>query len=169
MLTLNKLIILIVIISFETIAADKYLGVIDLRENRENLHNYWITPLYVAPKYPRRALERGLNGCVYFDYIISNEGVATNINIIDSFPNDVFVQNALNALRQYRWFPAPENKIKQTVRSSSLIQFQIEGNKFNNTNCSSEQDSESKANKEPEVCVPKKGSRLLNSCSREEN
>ncbi len=103
---MNKLIILIAIFSFETIAADKSFGVIDLRDKRENLHKYWITPYYAAPRYPTRALERGLTGCVGFSYIISNGGRARDIKLTGWFPNNLFVENARVAVEKYRWNPS---------------------------------------------------------------
>ena len=166
MCKLKSYFLFLTVITVNVLAVEANHGVIDLRDKRENLHEYWITPDYVAPMYPRRALERGLNGCVGFSFIISNGGQARNIRLTGRFPNNMFVENARIAVEKYRWKPSQHNTEKLAIITDIVIKFEIEGD---NIDCSTELDYNYNFHElpEPEICVPKQGSRLLNSCFRE--
>ena len=62
-----------------------------------------------APVYPRKALQKGIEGFVDFEVDIDEKGVPVNIGVIRSFPDQLFIKAATNAVKQYRY------KTKQEV------------------------------------------------------
>lgn len=52
----------------------------------------------VAPKYPRAALAKKIEGCVVLRFTITDQGVTDNFEILDSQPAGVFDEVALKAL-----------------------------------------------------------------------
>ena len=74
----------------------------------------------IEPKHPTSAYEDGVEGYVVFDSIINENGVLEDIIIIESQPAGVFDQQALKALKFWRYKPAVINgktvKVKLTER-----------------------------------------------------
>jgi hypothetical protein len=54
---------------------------------------------YVAPAYPRKALEEGLSGSVTVDFIVDAKGEQTELRVADAKPSGVFDQAALEAVK----------------------------------------------------------------------
>lgn len=57
------------------------------------------------PKYPAEAVRKGTEGYVIFEFDISNGGHPININLIESYPSDIFVNTAKRNFRGYRFKP----------------------------------------------------------------
>lgn len=72
---------------------------------------------YVAPVYPRRALQRGITGHVDIEFSITPDGKTDEISVVDAAPSKVFDSSAVKAVRKWR-FEARDNpdRAKITLR-----------------------------------------------------
>lgn len=72
--------------------------------------------LITAPKivYPSHAIKKSISGYVKVSFTLNVQGVPDNIVIIESFPEKVFDQSIIDALKktQYRWQSAPDLELK---------------------------------------------------------
>ena len=60
-----------------------------------------------SPVYPRRALERGIEGCVMLSYTVTADGKSKDPKVDWSVPtSSMFWQNAIDALSENEFFPA---------------------------------------------------------------
>ena len=59
----------------------------------------------VAPNYPRRAVQRRIEGYVELAFDIDNRGRPTNIEVVASEPKGVFDREVIKAVRQWRYEP----------------------------------------------------------------
>lgn len=57
----------------------------------------------VAPKV-ERAIKKGSFGYVVFDQTISKEGVVTSLKVIDSYPDDFFVQTGIDLVKGDKYY-----------------------------------------------------------------
>ena len=56
------------------------------------------SPIYIArPEYPTYAFRHGIDGYVVLEFDISERGRPVNIGVIESFPADMFDQEAIEA------------------------------------------------------------------------
>lgn len=68
-------------------------------------------PIYKpAPRYPRRALARGLEGYVVVEFTISKNGSVKNPRVVGGYdfsgaPTEVFNHSALNAVERFKYRP----------------------------------------------------------------
>jgi protein TonB len=73
---------------------------------------------YVAPVYPRAALEDNVSGEVRVRITVDAEGKVTDTVIVESTPAGVFDDAALAAVRRWRFKPAEVDG--RPVESSSI-------------------------------------------------
>lgn len=59
----------------------------------------------VTPVYPRRALERGVEGWVILEFTVSTQGTVENPVVIESDPAGYFDRAALNAIKKFKYKP----------------------------------------------------------------
>ena len=59
----------------------------------------------VSAKYPRAALQRGIEGYVDVKFDITEIGLTKNIQVIGANPEKIFDKAALNAVRKWRYKP----------------------------------------------------------------
>jgi periplasmic protein TonB len=80
----------------------------------------------VLPRYPSRALSRGIEGWVLLEFAINELGQAVETGVIDADPKGVFDRAAINAVKKWKYRPMVENG-KPAVRSGvrQLISFRI--------------------------------------------
>ena len=80
----------------------------------------------VLPRYPSRALSRGLEGWVLLEFAISKLGQAIDPVVVDADPPSIFNRAALNAVKKWKYRPMIENgqpAVRHGVRQ--LISFEI--------------------------------------------
>lgn len=58
-----------------------------------------------AAKYPSWQAAKRQDGWVLLEYTILSNGLTDKIHILDSSPKNIFDQNAINAVKQYRYQP----------------------------------------------------------------
>jgi protein TonB len=70
--------------------------------------------VHVEPRYPRRALSRGIEGRVVVAYTIQPDGSTSDLEVVEAEPPKIFDRSALEAVRQWRFAPQPEPR-RETV------------------------------------------------------
>lgn len=82
----------------------------------------------VAPRYPNRALDKGLEGWVDIGFTISIKGEPYNIKVNSSDPEGTFDNAAIKAVKKWRFSPARNEQTGLPVESnvtSTKLQFRI--------------------------------------------
>jgi TonB family protein len=59
----------------------------------------------VAPRVPNKAAMNKIPGYVRMEFDISEHGKPVHINVVESFPNDLFNTVAISALKKWRYKP----------------------------------------------------------------
>lgn len=59
----------------------------------------------VAPTYPRRAAQRGIEGYVVVEFVVSTLGTVENPKVIDANPPNIFDNAALRAVSKFKYKP----------------------------------------------------------------
>ena len=80
----------------------------------------------VLPRYPSRALSRGIEGWVLMEFAIDELGLAVNPVVIESEPPGIFDRSALSAVKRWKYRPMIEDgrpRMRPGVRQ--LISFEI--------------------------------------------
>jgi protein TonB len=87
-----------------------------------------VAPLVrVNPEYPRRALERGIEGWVHVRFTITAAGTVKDVVVVDSEPKGVFDEAAVKAVLRWRYNPKVENGVAvERVGEQTLIRFKLE-------------------------------------------
>jgi protein TonB len=84
--------------------------------------NQQVMPLYrVEPRYPAKAIKRGLEGYVVMRFTIDPTGKPTEIEVIEANPKRVFEREAKRALLKWKYQPKTEggkavSQFGQTVK-----------------------------------------------------
>ena len=80
----------------------------------------------VLPRYPSRALSRGIEGWVLLEFAIDEVGLAVNPVVIESEPPGIFDRAATSAVKRWKYRPMIEDgrpRMRPGVRQ--LISFEI--------------------------------------------
>ncbi len=80
----------------------------------------------VLPRYPSRALSRGIEGWVLLEFAIDELGLAVNPVVIESEPRGIFDRAATSAVKRWKYRPMIEEgrpRMRPGVRQ--LISFEI--------------------------------------------
>jgi protein TonB len=59
----------------------------------------------VAPQYPRRALQRGIEGFVLLEFTVTKQGSVKNPKVIESQPPRIFDRSAIKAAAKFKYKP----------------------------------------------------------------
>ena len=59
----------------------------------------------VPPQYPRRAMERGIEGCVLLEYTVTIAGAVSDPKVIKAIPPNIFDRAATRAALRYKYKP----------------------------------------------------------------
>ena len=81
------------------------------------------------PRYPRSALEKGIEGVVVLEYTINNKGKTEDINVVDS-SNDIFNNAAIKAASKFTYEPSINLDTGLTISTPGVkqaISFRLEG------------------------------------------
>ncbi|MDJ0792909.1 MAG: energy transducer TonB [Woeseiaceae bacterium] len=62
----------------------------------------------VSPRWPGKALKEGLSGEVVFEFTVTKKGEIKEPVVVES-TNDIFVKNAMRALKMFKYKPREEN------------------------------------------------------------
>jgi TonB family protein len=81
---------------------------------------------YVAPKYPRSAQRRNLQGWVEVEFSVDIDGSVRNVAVINSEPGLTFVNSAVKAVEAWKFEPVIENGVAVEKRAAVRMMFAVE-------------------------------------------
>lgn len=82
----------------------------------------------VAPVYPRRALQRGIEGYVIVEFTVSKQGSVKDPFVVEANPEGIFEQAAMDAALKFKYKPRVVNGEAAEVSGvQNRITFQIDG------------------------------------------
>lgn len=89
-----------------------------------------VVPLVrIAPDYPQRALQRGLEGWVKVQFTITVTGTVKDPMVVDADPKNIFDDAALKSIARWRYNPKVEDGVAvERVGVQTIIRFQLENN-----------------------------------------
>ncbi|MDV6315323.1 energy transducer TonB [Idiomarina sp. HP20-50] len=96
-------------------------------EHSELVSNYWLLSKSYPPQYPVSAARKGVSGCVKVVVGIGSDGRAKMFDVRSSFPEGVFDDYAISALRQWRWEATAENVNRTPVLAAINLDFTTRG------------------------------------------
>ena len=68
-----------------------------------------VAQVLISPKYPSRAITRGVEGFVDVRFDISAEGITQNIEVTYAEPENIFDKAAIDAVKHWRYLPQLDN------------------------------------------------------------
>ena len=77
----------------------------------------WSREQQVPPLYPVELAQRGIVGCGVFNVTLDENGKATDVSLVSSFPEKVIAKPASKVIKKWRWVNnsdeanAPEQKL----------------------------------------------------------
>ncbi|MEM7704943.1 MAG: energy transducer TonB [Pseudomonadota bacterium] len=81
----------------------------------------------VAPVYPRRALERGIEGYVLLEFTVTRLGTVENPVVIEADPPNIFNRAAIAAASKFKYKPrVVEGEAIAVPGVQNLIRFELE-------------------------------------------
>ncbi|GEB69629.1 energy transducer TonB [Pseudoalteromonas carrageenovora] len=110
--------------SSEDISKLNYLD-LSTPELRDTEKEYWLNKKRVEPIYPAKAAKKGITGCVELVTVINSQGKAQGYKVISSYPEGVFDQSSLKAVKLWRWKAAPQNTNKQPVLTNIRLDYSL--------------------------------------------
>ena len=88
----------------------------------EAYESHAATPLKISnPMYPIKAARQGINGWVYFEFDIDDEGRAKNLKVLDAHPGKLFVKNAINSINKWTFEPTNSH-----VKQRFILEFKVQ-------------------------------------------
>lgn len=81
----------------------------------------------VAPQYPRRAAQKGIEGYVVVEFTVSKLGTVTNPKVIEADPPNIFNRAAISAAKKFKYKPKVENgKAIEVSGIRNIIRFELD-------------------------------------------
>lgn len=103
-----------------------HTSILELTNSQDYLENYWKIKYRKPPRFSNRTIHSNYNACVRLSFVISTKGRATDIRVSNSRPNNLFNNSALEALETFVWVASEGNQMRQPVKTSLIINFQLE-------------------------------------------
>jgi len=80
----------------------------------------------VAPEFPARARAQGVTGSVTLFFVVDVDGSVQDVYVVESIPEDVFDQAAIDAVRQWEFEPGLHEGMPVAVRVRQTLTFSLE-------------------------------------------
>lgn len=81
----------------------------------------------VAPQYPRRAAQRGIEGYVVVEFDVSPLGSVVNVQVIEAAPPNVFNRAAISAAEKFKYKPKMlDGKGVEVKGIRNIIRFELD-------------------------------------------
>ena len=81
-----------------------------------------VSPLYrAAPNYPVTAAQNSIEGYVQLSFSIEKDGSTSNVEVIKSFPNDIFTEEAVKALKKWKYNKTTQQITDVTVQLDFVL------------------------------------------------
>ena len=81
----------------------------------------------VAPQYPRRAAQKGIEGYVVVEFTVTTLGTVVDPVVIESDPPNIFDRAAMNAAKKFKYKPKIVNgKAEEVTGVRNIIRFELD-------------------------------------------
>jgi len=81
----------------------------------------------IAPEYPMRARQRGIEGWVHVQFTITKAGTVKDVVVLDSHPGTIFDKAAARAVAKWKYNPKIENGVAiERAGISTVVDFSME-------------------------------------------
>ena len=81
----------------------------------------------VAPQYPRRAAQKGIEGYVVLEFTVSKLGTVVDPKVIEADPPNIFNRAAISAAKKFKYKPKIENGEAVEVKGiRNIIRFELD-------------------------------------------
>ncbi|WP_430459629.1 energy transducer TonB [Thalassolituus sp. LLYu03] len=81
----------------------------------------------VAPNYPRRAAQKGIEGYVVVEFTVTTLGTVADPHVIEADPQGIFDREALAAVSKFKYKPKMENGKPLEVKGvRNIIRFELD-------------------------------------------
>lgn len=80
----------------------------------------------ILPIYPMGAKHKGIEGKVELMFIVRTDGSVDNVEVLSSYPGDIFTRAAVRAVRQWRFRPGIRGGQKVNTRVFLPLKFELE-------------------------------------------
>jgi len=81
----------------------------------------------VAPQYPRRAAQKGIEGYVVVEFTVTTLGTVTDPKVIEADPPNIFNRAAMNAAKKFKYKPKIVNgKAQEVTGVRNIIRFELD-------------------------------------------
>lgn len=91
----------------------------------DQLDAFWITEKKVAPKYTKRALQNGDQGCVAIGYFIESNGTTSGHRVVVFYPSNDFEKSSIEAAKQFLYKPSENNVNSEVVFTTNVFTYLI--------------------------------------------
>ncbi|MFT5520261.1 MAG: TonB family protein [Enterobacterales bacterium] len=81
----------------------------------------------VEPKWPRKALNRGIQGYVRVQFDVDKTGAPRNIEMITAIPEKIFNKTSLDAVQKWRFKVNQDNSDESNKQLHYTMEFRLEG------------------------------------------
>jgi len=86
----------------------------------------------VPPIYPRRAIERGIEGCVMLQFVVTKVGSTRDPEVLWSIPPGIFDRAAMRSALKYKYKPQiRDGESIEVPNVKTIVVFKIEDDKKN--------------------------------------
>ena len=80
----------------------------------------------LPPFYPLGAKARGIEGVVELVFVVGADGAVGNIEVVSSYPGEIFVESAVNAVKRWKFEPGKKDGRPVVTRIRLPIRFELE-------------------------------------------
>lgn len=81
----------------------------------------------VAPQYPRRAAQKGIEGYVVVEFTVNKLGAVQDVIVIESQPANIFNRAAISAAKKFKYKPKINEGIATAVLGvRNIIRFELD-------------------------------------------
>jgi protein TonB len=81
----------------------------------------------VAPQYPRRAAQKGIEGYVVLEFTVSKLGTVKDVKVIEANPPNIFNRAAISAAKKFKYKPKIDNGVASDVTGvRNIIRFELD-------------------------------------------
>lgn len=81
----------------------------------------------VAPNYPRRAAQKGIEGYVVVEFTVTSLGTVVDPKVIEADPPNIFNREALAAVKKFKYKPkVQDGKPMEVTGVRNIIRFELD-------------------------------------------
>ena len=79
----------------------------------------------LPPFYPLGARARGIEGIVELVFIVDVDGSVRNVQVVSSYPGEIFVESAVNAVKRWKFEPGKKDGQPVVTRVRLPVRFKM--------------------------------------------